>query len=137
MFAYQDLSPKYASALLGMTNVAASIPGIVGVAAVGALFEATHSWELSLFLPSAAFMVAGAGIFTFAGSHEQVDYDAADNSPFAWEACLQPLQCSMSQLRRVMSNVTALLLPNSDSDRARGQITVPISSAVSSRTLIK
>eukprot|EP00798_Chlamydomonas_sp_ICE-L_P016884 gene16884-23159_t len=88
---HQDLSPKYASTLLGMTNVVASIPGIIGVALVGAVLETTHSWELSLFAPSAVFMTIGAGVFTAFGSHEQIDFDAADNSPFAFEAKFEPL----------------------------------------------
>eukprot|EP00967_Tisochrysis_lutea_P078730 scaffold107305_cov16-Tisochrysis_lutea.AAC.1 len=35
----QDLSKRYASALLGLTNVAGSIPGIIGVALVR-----VHPW---------------------------------------------------------------------------------------------
>eukprot|EP00798_Chlamydomonas_sp_ICE-L_P027466 gene27466-4769_t len=122
---HQDLSPKYASTLLGITNVAASIPGIVGVAAVGAIYESTLSWELSLFVPSAVFMTLGAAVYTVAGTHElattvqvdfepmttspvcfQVDFEAEDNSPFAFERVLAPAQRSWGDACQAVSNAT-------------------------------
>lgn len=48
---HQDISPKYAPILLGLTNTTAAIPGVLGVASVGYLFERTESWEVALFLP--------------------------------------------------------------------------------------
>ncbi len=44
---HQDMSPKYASALLSLTNTANSIPGILGVSTVGFLLDTTQaSWGL-------------------------------------------------------------------------------------------
>eukprot|EP00798_Chlamydomonas_sp_ICE-L_P027470 gene27470-4775_t len=106
---HQDLSPKYASTLLGMTNMAASVPGIVGVAAVGAMYETTHSWELALFLPSAVCMTLAAGLFTAAGSHEQIDFDALDNSPFAFESNLEPVKRTWGYLSRGASGAVQTL----------------------------
>lgn len=80
-----DLSPKYASALLGMTNVAGSLPGIIGVTFVGLLFDQTHDWSLALFLPSAALMVAGTAAYVGLGENHAIDFDAQDNSPLAVE----------------------------------------------------
>ncbi len=84
-----DLSTKYSSALLGLTNVAGSLPGILGVAAVGALYEQTHDWSLSLFAPSALFLVAGTAAYVGFGSHEPVDFDRADNSELAAERAVK------------------------------------------------
>ncbi len=42
----QDMSPRYASVLLSLTNMAGAVPGIVGVATVGALLDATGSWQV-------------------------------------------------------------------------------------------
>jgi ACS family sodium-dependent inorganic phosphate cotransporter len=36
-----DLSSRYASVLLGLTNIAGSLPGVIGVASVGILVGAT------------------------------------------------------------------------------------------------
>ncbi|CAM8931820.1 unnamed protein product [Rhodiola kirilowii] len=43
---HQDISPEYASILLGITNTVGAVPGIVGVALTGFLLDATHSWSL-------------------------------------------------------------------------------------------
>ncbi len=80
-----DLSTKYSAALLGMTNVAGSLPGIIGVATVGALLDQTNSWSLALFVPSGVLMLAGTAVYVGFGSHAPVDFDSEDNSEFAWE----------------------------------------------------
>lgn len=83
---HQDLSPRYASILLGMTNTVASIPGVIGVAAAGIILDQTHSWELSLFVPSIACFVMGTAAFTLFGSAQGVDFDDAEpNRPFEFE----------------------------------------------------
>lgn len=38
---HADLSPRYASALLGLTNTAGALPGILGVTATGVIYDAT------------------------------------------------------------------------------------------------
>ncbi len=50
----QDLSPEYAGALLGLSNTAGALPGILGVTSVGFLLDLTQSWGASLFYPTAA-----------------------------------------------------------------------------------
>ncbi|PON68548.1 Major facilitator [Parasponia andersonii] len=66
---HQDMSPEYASILLGITNTAGAVPGIVGVALTGYLLESTHSWSLSLFAPSIFFYLTGTVVWlVFASS---------------------------------------------------------------------
>lgn len=67
----QDLSPKYASALLGITNTAGAIPGVLGVTSAGYLLDATNSWQLALFLPTAACQLFGAVFYTIFASSER------------------------------------------------------------------
>lgn len=87
---HQDLSPKYSSALLGLTNTSGAVPGIVGVAATGLLFDATGSWAAALFLPTAFFLTTGAAVYVFAGRNAQEDFDAPGlDAPFAWEERLR------------------------------------------------
>jgi ACS family sodium-dependent inorganic phosphate cotransporter len=89
---HQDLSPKYSSALLGLTNTAGAVPGIVGVAATGLLYDKTGSWAAALFLPTAVFLTTGAAAYVFAGSNAQEDFDAPGaDAPFGWEARLRGL----------------------------------------------
>ncbi|KAE9609750.1 putative major facilitator superfamily [Lupinus albus] len=69
---HQDMSPEYASILLGITNTVGAIPGILGVALTGYLLDLTHSWSVSLFAPSIFFYLTGTVIWlVFASSKPQ------------------------------------------------------------------
>eukprot|EP00262_Sarcandra_glabra_P001938 TRINITY_DN1211_c1_g2_i1.p1 TRINITY_DN1211_c1_g2~~TRINITY_DN1211_c1_g2_i1.p1 ORF type:complete len:196 (-),score=15.54 TRINITY_DN1211_c1_g2_i1:77-664(-) len=69
---HQDISPEYASILLGITNTVGAIPGIVGVALTGYLLDSTHSWSMSLFYPSIFFYLTGTVVWlAFASSKPQ------------------------------------------------------------------
>ncbi|XP_031383520.1 probable anion transporter 6, chloroplastic isoform X2 [Punica granatum] len=56
---HQDMSPEYASILLGITNTVGAVPGIIGVALTGFVLDSTHSWSISLFAPSIFFYLTG------------------------------------------------------------------------------
>jgi hypothetical protein len=100
------MSPKYASALIGLTNTAGSLPGVFGVALVGFLLDQTGSnWGLSLFAPSAAVLVAGAATYTLGCRNDAVDFDAGDNSPFASESRLQQVRRAWDRIRGVASRM--------------------------------
>jgi ACS family sodium-dependent inorganic phosphate cotransporter len=43
---HMDLAPKHAGTLMGITNTAGTIPGIIGVYLSGLILEATGSWVL-------------------------------------------------------------------------------------------
>ncbi|VVA25050.1 PREDICTED: ascorbate transporter [Prunus dulcis] len=69
---HQDMSPEYASILLGITNTVGAVPGIIGVALTGYLLDSTHSWSISLFIPSIFFYLTGTVIWlVFASSKPQ------------------------------------------------------------------
>ncbi|CAN6459511.1 unnamed protein product [Victoria cruziana] len=69
---HQDISPEYASILLGITNTVGAVPGIVGVALTGYLVDQTHSWSVALFLPSIIFYLTGTAVWiAFASSKPQ------------------------------------------------------------------
>lgn len=83
---HQDLSPKYASAMLGLTNTAGAVPGIVGVAVTGYLYDETGSWPLALFMPTTFFLLTGAAVYAFLGRNEPQEFDAPElNVPFGFE----------------------------------------------------
>ena len=81
---HADLSPKYAPVLLGLTNTCGAIPGIMGVAFTGLLFDKTDSWTLALFLPSIFFFITGSLVFALYGSAERQDFNG-NNEPFGFE----------------------------------------------------
>ncbi|GIL88401.1 hypothetical protein Vretimale_15008 [Volvox reticuliferus] len=68
---HQDLSPKYASALLGITNTAGAVPGVLGVSAAGYLLDTTASWALALFIPTAICQLFGAAVYSVLASSER------------------------------------------------------------------
>ena len=72
---HQDLSPKYAAALLGLTNTAGALPGVLGVTAAGYLLDVTGSWAYALFYPTAACQIFGLVVYTLLGSSKRQGWD--------------------------------------------------------------
>ncbi|KAI7838246.1 hypothetical protein COHA_007991 [Chlorella ohadii] len=89
---HPDLSPRYASVLLGITNTTGALPGIVGVACTGWLFDHTGSWGLALFAPSIFFFLTGSAAYVKWGSADRQDF-ANDNAnePLAFELWFRSL----------------------------------------------
>eukprot|EP00963_Diacronema_lutheri_P002341 scaffold155_cov347-Pavlova_lutheri.AAC.20 len=68
---HQDLSPRYASILLGISNAVGAVPGLVGVSIAGLVYDKTHFWEWSLFYPTMIFQAVGAVLFVCFASGER------------------------------------------------------------------
>ena len=74
---HQDLSPKYASIMLGVTNTAAAIGSLLSTFFIGYFMEITNgSWAWSLFYPIAILQVASALIFSALWKSTPIDFDA-------------------------------------------------------------
>ncbi|CAM6092364.1 unnamed protein product [Calypogeia fissa] len=71
---HQDISPKYASVLLGLTNTVGAIPGIVGVPLTGYILDQTKSWTLALFAPSIFFYLSGALVWNIFATSKPKDF---------------------------------------------------------------
>lgn len=73
---HQDMSSKYASVLLGITNTIGALPGVFGVAFAGhILSQNPHDWNSAIFLPTIFFYVTGAIVYTTFGDASPVDFD--------------------------------------------------------------
>ncbi len=71
----------YAGALLGLSNTAGALPGILGVTSVGLLLDRTSSWGASLFYPTAACQLLGLVVYTsLASSRRQGWCDGGDGA---------------------------------------------------------
>jgi len=69
---HQDISPRFSSALLGLSNTAGAIPGILGVWGAGLLFDRTGNWSTSLFYPIVFAQLFGFMTYSlFANSDNQ------------------------------------------------------------------
>ena len=66
-----DIGPRYAGILLGFSNTAGTIPGIIGVTLTGFILDATGSWSL-VFLISAGIYVFGAIVWLLFATGERV-----------------------------------------------------------------
>jgi sugar phosphate permease len=74
---HQDMSPKYASVMLGITNTAAAIASTLSTFFTGYFFSVSGgSWGWSLFFPIAALQAITVLLFTGFKS-DPVDFDAA------------------------------------------------------------
>lgn len=80
---HQDLSPRYSSFLLGLTNTWAAVPGIVGVLMTGFILENTGSWPAALFAPSMVFFLAGSVVYCTYGTSDPQAFD--NDNPFVFE----------------------------------------------------
>jgi ACS family sodium-dependent inorganic phosphate cotransporter len=75
---HQDLSPKYASIMLGVTNTAAAIASTLSTFFTGLFLSQTGgNWAYSLFFPIAALQAVSVFVFMIWKS-DPVDFDAAN-----------------------------------------------------------
>ncbi len=70
---HMDIAPKHAGTLMGLSNTAGTIPGIVAVTVTGFILDTTGSWDL-VWQTTAGVTIAG-GIFylIFASGEKQFD----------------------------------------------------------------
>ncbi|RLN33750.1 putative anion transporter 5, chloroplastic isoform X1 [Panicum miliaceum] len=59
---------------IGITNTVGAVPGIVGVTLTGYLLDSTHSWSISLFMPSVFFYLTGTVVWLAFASSEPQDF---------------------------------------------------------------
>jgi len=67
-----DVAPRYAGILMGLSNTAATLPGIVGVAATGFIVEATKSFSAAFFLTAAIYTVGAICYLVMASGERKI-----------------------------------------------------------------
>ena len=68
-----DIAPRHAGTLMGLSNTAGTIPGIVAVTVTGYILETTGSWDL-VWQTTAGVTIAGGLVYLiFASGQKQVD----------------------------------------------------------------
>lgn len=70
---HMDIGPKHAGTLMGITNTAGTIPGIVGVYITGLILEATGSWALVFQVTASVTLFGMVFYLLFASGEEQFD----------------------------------------------------------------
>jgi ACS family sodium-dependent inorganic phosphate cotransporter len=70
---HMDIAPRHAGTLMGLTNTAGTIPGIIGVSVSGMILQATDSWAI-VFQVAAAVTIFGVAFFiAFARAETLID----------------------------------------------------------------
>lgn len=67
---HMDIGPRHAGTLMGISNTAGTLPGIIGVYVTGLILELTGSWTL-VFQVTAGVALAGLAIYLLLGSGEK------------------------------------------------------------------
>jgi len=70
---HMDIGPRHAGTLMGITNTAATIPGIVGVYVSGLILELTGSWALVFQLTAGVTLFGMVFFLLFASGEKQFD----------------------------------------------------------------
>ena len=68
-----DVSPKHAGTLMGITNTAGTIPGIIGVFISGLILEATNSWAMVFQVTAGVTLFGMVFYLLFASGEKQFD----------------------------------------------------------------
>jgi ACS family sodium-dependent inorganic phosphate cotransporter len=68
-----DIAPRHAGALMGLSNTAGTIPGVVGVTFSGWLVDQTGSWSMVFYVAAAVKIFGLAFFLTFAKGEKQFD----------------------------------------------------------------
>jgi MFS transporter, ACS family, solute carrier family 17 (sodium-dependent inorganic phosphate cotransporter), other len=67
-----DIGPRYAGILMGISNTAATVPGIVGVAATGYILEVTGSFSAVFYLTAFIYMAGLAAYLAWASGEQKL-----------------------------------------------------------------
>ena len=70
---HMDIAPRYAGTLMGITNTAGTIPGIIGVYVTGLILEATGSWALVFQVAAGVTLVGLVFYLAFASGRKLFD----------------------------------------------------------------
>jgi len=70
---HMDISPKHAGTLMGITNTAGTIPGIIGVFVSGLILEATNSWAMVFQVTAGVTLFGMVFYLLFASGEKQFD----------------------------------------------------------------
>ena len=70
---HMDIAPKHAGSLMGISNTAGTIPGIVAVFVTGYILDSTGSWDLVWQITAGVTLAGGLFYLIFASGEQQFD----------------------------------------------------------------
>ncbi|MBF13246.1 MAG: MFS transporter [Legionellales bacterium] len=70
---HADIGPKHTGRLMGITNMVAALPGLVGGVLTGIILDTTHSWDMVFYVVAGVSFFGGIFYFLFASTEKQFD----------------------------------------------------------------
>jgi ACS family sodium-dependent inorganic phosphate cotransporter len=70
---HADIGPKHTGRLMGITNMVAALPGLVGGVLTGIILDATDSWDMVFYVVAGITFFGGIFYFLFASTDKQFD----------------------------------------------------------------
>jgi ACS family sodium-dependent inorganic phosphate cotransporter len=67
-----DIGPRYAGILMGISNTAATVPGIIGVAVTGLILGITGSFAPIFYITAVVYLVGLAGYLAWASGEQKL-----------------------------------------------------------------
>ncbi len=67
-----DVAPRYAGILMGISNTAATVPGIIGVAATGFIVQATNSFAAVFYLTAIVYAIGAICYLAMASGDRKI-----------------------------------------------------------------
>jgi ACS family sodium-dependent inorganic phosphate cotransporter len=67
-----DVGPRYAGILMGISNTAATVPGIIGVAATGLILGATGSFSAVFYITAGVYLIGLIGYIAWASGERKL-----------------------------------------------------------------
>jgi len=67
-----DVGPRYAGILMGISNTAATVPGIIGVAATGFILGVTGSFSAVFYLTAAVYLIGLTAYLAWASGEQKL-----------------------------------------------------------------
>ena len=70
---HADIGPKHTGRLMGITNMVAALPGLVGGVLTGIILDTTNSWDMVFYVVAGVTFFGGIFYFLFASAEKQFD----------------------------------------------------------------
>ena len=70
---HADIGPKHTGRLMGITNMVAALPGLVGGVLTGIILDTTNSWDMVFYVVAGVTFFGGIFYFFFASTEKQFD----------------------------------------------------------------
>ena len=70
---HADIGPEHTGRLMGITNMVAALPGLIGGVLTGIILDTTNSWDMVFYVVAGITFFGGIFYFLFASTEKQFD----------------------------------------------------------------